>query len=193
MKVSNKQIANWIQMYLNTELADNVMRRSWVGQLIHRLQCDRKDESGKNVSVRWTNFIQDNLSSFDECADFESIHDKVAKYAVGFYGIGELTIYDTATCIAIPKGMHPDRVYKHAGTREGANALGVRGKTPGKEQFVSICKAFERLEPMQIEDFLCIFKACLKGDTKKCKETCERVLKNSAKFKRNNTCSCNCC
>lgn len=165
MKVKKLQIASWIELYLNSESAHKVMNRSWTGRLIHGLQCDRKDASGENVSVRWIKFIQDNLSSFDKCTDFESIIRNVESCADKFYGIGDLTIYDTATMIGCPINVYPEVVYLHAGTADGAKALGILGKTATKEQFVEVCDAFGKLEPIQIEDFLCIYKKQLAGET----------------------------
>lgn len=184
MKVSKEQITEWIEMYLNSDYAKNVLTRELSRMMIHRLQCDRKDESGVNVSVRWLEFINKNLSVFDKCKDFKSIYEQVEKFANDFYGIGELTIYDTATCIGCPKKLFPAVVYKHCGTAKGANALGIRGRKIPKNRLVTICDAFEKLEPIQIEDFLCIFSHCLMADEQGCKELHEKLKKKIDKKKK---------
>lgn len=169
MKVTCQQISGWIADYLNSRSSQNVLNRQLFDKLIHRLQCDRKDkETGENISQRWLKHIKENISAFDDCHDFQSIMGKVKKYAKDFYGIGELTIYDTATCIGCPKGIFPNEVHLHAGTQIGAKAIGITGKTATKAEFVKICKAFDQLTPIQIEDFLCIYKFCLQGDFDKC-------------------------
>ena len=38
--------------------------------------------------------------------------------------IGELAVYDTALRIGARFGLEPEKVYVHAGTRDGAHALG---------------------------------------------------------------------
>lgn len=172
MKVTEKQIAKWIESYLNSKYANMVLTRNLDRMLIHKLQCDRRDEFGVKVSVRWKEFIKENISVFEDYNDFESIHDKVAEFAKQFFGIGDLTIYDTATCIGCPKGIFPKVVYMHLGTQEGANALGVTGSIAEKKQFVAKCKDFERLEPIQIEDFLCIYKNQLHGKTTELPKGC---------------------
>lgn len=169
MKVTCQQISGWIAGYLNSCPSQNVLNRQLSDKLIHRLQCDRKDkETGENISQRWLKHIKENISAFDNCHDFQSILGKVKKYAKDFYGIGELTIYDTATCIGCPKEIYPNEVHLHAGTQIGAKAIGITGRTATKAEFVKICKAFDQLTPLQIEDFLCIYKFCLQGDFDKC-------------------------
>jgi hypothetical protein len=51
--------------------------------------------------------------------------------------------------------LEPDRIYLHAGTREGARALGLGGTALSKSE---LPKAFHRLSPGEIEDCLCIYK-----------------------------------
>ena len=71
-------------------------------------------------------------------------------------GIGELAVYDIACRIGAFLGFRPDRVYLHAGTREGARALGLRGASVRK---IDLPGAFGCLSPAEIEDCLCIYKA----------------------------------
>ena len=52
--------------------------------------------------------------------------------------------------------LSPDHVYLHAGTRKGAQALGLQGATVHKND---LPPEFRRLSPAEIEDCLCIYKA----------------------------------
>ena len=79
-------------------------------------------------------------------------------------GIGALTIYDTATMLAFPKGKFPNKVYLHAGTARGARALGVTETIVDKQVFVELCPDFQKLSAAQIEDFLCVYAAYLLQD-----------------------------
>jgi hypothetical protein len=81
----------------------------------------------------------------------------VAETIGGIPGIGDLTVYDTAIRIAAHRGLSPRRVYLHAGTRDGARALGV----PRDRAWV-MPRELRRLRPMEIEDCLCIYKAELR-------------------------------
>ena len=177
MKASIVNISKWIKEYLASGQANNVLNRKLSDKLIHRLQCDRKDENGVNISKKWLEHINKNLSKFDNLTDFESILDCVKELAVGFYGIGELTIYDTATCIGCPKNIYPNVVYIHAGTKKGAKALDIIGsKTVEKDVFVGICADFNKLEPAHIEDFLCIYAPNLNGEIEECnKKSCNET------------------
>jgi hypothetical protein len=72
-------------------------------------------------------------------------------------GIGELTQYDVARRIGAHFGLEPEYVYLHAGTRDGARALGLPHRRPYLEVW-ELPRALRRLRPWQIEDFLCIHK-----------------------------------
>jgi hypothetical protein len=76
-------------------------------------------------------------------------------------GIGELYIYDTALRIGAKLNLLPSRIYLHAGARVGARALGFAGRLKYIE-LRDLPKEFQKLEPHEIEDVLCIFKDKLK-------------------------------
>lgn len=74
-------------------------------------------------------------------------------------GIGELTNYDVALRIGMYKGMLPQKIYLHAGTREGAK--NILKKKRLSRQFITkdeLPEPLQNLECWQIEDFLCHFK-----------------------------------
>lgn len=77
-------------------------------------------------------------------------------------GVGALTVYDVATRIGDYLGLEPTEVFLHAGTREGAKALGVTGD--GRTaQVADFPTAFQKLTPSQVEDCLCIYKGAIKA------------------------------
>jgi hypothetical protein len=90
--------------------------------------------------------------------DFEKLHSAVERLIGPISGIGELCVYDIAHRIAAFCGFEPKLVYLHRGTREGARALGFKGKTLDPALLPA---AFSRLTPAEIEDCLCIYKAAL--------------------------------
>ena len=90
------------------------------------------------------------------CRSFDDLHRTVHDRIGGIHRIGELAVYDIACRIGAFLGLSPDRVYLHAGTREGARALGLRGATVHKNR---LPPEFRRLSPAEIEDCLCIYKA----------------------------------
>ena len=74
-------------------------------------------------------------------------------------GIGPLAEYDIAFRYGRQTDIYPDKVYLHAGTREGAKKLGIvkRGaKYLTKEELPDYLKT---IEPWMAEDFLCVKKA----------------------------------
>ena len=90
------------------------------------------------------------------CQSFDDLHRAVGDRIGDMRGIGELAVYDIACRIGASLGLRPDRVYLHAGTREGARALGLRGASVRK---ADLPEAFGSLSPAEIEDCLCIYKA----------------------------------
>jgi hypothetical protein len=72
-----------------------------------------------------------------------------------------LTVYDTTLRIGAHLGILPDRVYLHAGVKEGAKALGLRGSR-GVLMRSELPKEFQKLKPWEIEHCLCIYKKQLK-------------------------------
>lgn len=99
---------------------------------------------------------------FRRCARFEELHALLDEAIGPVPGIGRLMVYDTAVRIGAKLGLEPNVVYLHAGTREGARALGLgagrdyldRGQLPHE---------FRHLSPREIEDCLCIYKDRLRA------------------------------
>ena len=92
----------------------------------------------------------------DKCKNFDEIWEVVNN--IGVWGFGELCIYDTTQRIGFYLKKYPEKVYLHAGTREGANMLGLKGANKEYLEMSEIPKVFHRLEPAEIENFLCMKK-----------------------------------
>jgi len=95
------------------------------------------------------------------CEDFAQLIAVVESVAATIWKNARLTVYDTAHRIGIFRHIAPDFVYIHAGTREGAVALGFSPRVP----FVvpaDFPKEFRRLKPHELEDCLCSYKEDLK-------------------------------
>lgn len=76
-------------------------------------------------------------------------------------GFGELAIYDTTMRIASFLKLEPDKVYLHAGTREGMKKLEERGLVPpgsSKRKAVPVehlPEPLKKLRPAETEHLLC--------------------------------------
>ncbi len=97
------------------------------------------------------------------CSGFDELHESIRrelKVRNRVFGAGELYIYDTAFRIGISRGLYPEKVYLHAGTRDGATALGIYN---GKDvlEMSELPEELKRLKPYQVEDFLCLKKEVL--------------------------------
>lgn len=99
------------------------------------------------------------------CCSFQELIEKVRDTIGPVRGIGPLAVYDTALRIGAHLNVEPEVVHLHAGTRDGARAIGLDvardaispSELPGP---------FTRLRPREIEDALCIYKAELLSITK---------------------------
>ena len=104
----------------------------------------------------WADALLERRDDIQASKTFRAMMDILSDVGGELHGIGRLTVYDTATRIGAFLKLEPDRVYLHAGTREGARAFGLHQR----ESFAStdLPNAFRRLSPGEIEDCLCICK-----------------------------------
>ena len=86
---------------------------------------------------------------------FDQLHEAVRAAINCIHGVGDLAVYDIANRIGCYLRVQPDRVYLHAGAREGARALGFSSGSIEKSELSS---EFERLSCAEIEDCLCVHK-----------------------------------
>jgi hypothetical protein len=98
-------------------------------------------------------------------ADFTALHEVIEAAIANISGIGELAVYDIAHRIGAYRGLHAKEIYLHAGTREGAKALGLptnRKTLP----MSSLPAGLRSLSAEEAEDLLCIYRktlACIQG------------------------------
>jgi hypothetical protein len=90
-----------------------------------------------------------------QAQDFAELHGLIEREIGDIPRIGCLAVYDIALRIGAFLGIAPALVYLHRGTREGARALGFRGKTVHPDE---LPVEFRDLTAAEIEDCLCIYK-----------------------------------
>lgn len=103
-----------------------------------------------------------NSKTIAQSKSFDDLFSLVETKVGGITGIGELYIYDTSLRIGAKLGLLPTKVYLHAGTRKGAQALGFKGRVRTVE-VSELPSELRQLEPYEIEDVLCIFAGDLKA------------------------------
>lgn len=111
-----------------------------------------------NVLASAAAALQAALREIGQCKDFDQLMGLIQPKLRHIHPLGELTIYDVAHRIGVYLGLHPERVYLHRGTRDGAKALGFDGKQTSIDMR-SLPREFFRLRPDEIEDCLCIYKS----------------------------------
>ena len=90
-----------------------------------------------------------------ECHSFAALHEVVRAEIGTIHGVGRLTVYDVATRIGAYLRLEPEVVYLHAGTSEGAKALGLNGGETLAP--TALPPAFQILRPREMEDCLCVY------------------------------------
>jgi hypothetical protein len=101
-----------------------------------------------------------NLPALRAASSFDELFDLVNALISPIPKIGELAVYDTALRIAARFGLEPEKVYVHAGTRDGARALGFDRRRSVIEMD-ELPKPMRRLSGRETEDLLCRYKSQL--------------------------------
>jgi hypothetical protein len=116
-----------------------------------------------------------NLPRIRAAQSFDQLFDLIAALISPIRNIGELTLYDTALRIGARFDVQPERVYLHAGTREGAAALGFDRRRATIEMR-ELPRPIRRLSAREAEDFLCAYKpeiaAAMAGGTAPASKRC---------------------
>jgi hypothetical protein len=109
----------------------------------------------------WADLLLSHMNDIAACKDFEELRCFIESLCFQQFMIGELCVYDTALRISFFIGIEPDVVYVSAGSWKGANYMGLR--QPGNRfNITDFTEEFSILTPAEIENFLCIYKDCLK-------------------------------
>lgn len=96
-------------------------------------------------------------SDIAQCEDFDGLFRVVDEEASRYNGIGDLAVYDIAMRIGVALGLSPDRVYLHAGAKQGARNLGIPSRSRSVPM-MDLPEPLRRLSPDDVENFLCIYK-----------------------------------
>jgi hypothetical protein len=126
------------------------------------IRCDgRRHNHQRRLNATVLKRAADRLESASArlgvCKNFDALMRVVENELRGVRGVGELTRYDIALRIGAKRCLEPQRVYLHAGTRQGAKAIGLNATRDAIET-KDLQLEFRRLKPHEIEDCLCIYK-----------------------------------
>jgi hypothetical protein len=99
-------------------------------------------------------------ASLTAARNFCELHNVIERVSEHVPRFGKLAVYDVAWRLGVYLKKKPDLVYLHAGTKEGALALGLGGN---KAELNAFPAALQIMPPAQLEDFLCICRAALRG------------------------------
>ncbi|ELB2831610.1 hypothetical protein QNE33_004749 [Vibrio alginolyticus] len=104
-----------------------------------------------------------NVTVISQTESFDDIYEIVKKEKIS--GFGTLAIYDTSVRIGSYLNISPNHVYLHAGAQQGMSnledkALVASGASEkAKVPVAELPEALKKLHPIQIENFLCLYKS----------------------------------
>ncbi len=101
--------------------------------------------------------LQAKRAKLQQCDSFDAVFRIVASVGDKVHGIGPVAVYDISTRIGAYLGLEPQRVYLHAGTADGAKALGLAHRAESLS-VEDLPRAFRKLLPRELEDCLCMYK-----------------------------------
>ena len=119
----------------------------------------------KDVLAGARSILLSNQRAIESVKDFDELISLVTLLLKPLYGTGDLYVYDTSLRMGAKLGLLPEKIYLHAGTRDGAEALGISSE----EDVIDpnrLPEEFQELEPYEIEDVLCIYKDILKKENR---------------------------
>jgi hypothetical protein len=98
-----------------------------------------------------------NIENILSANSFEELFDEIGKVSNSISNVGELWRYDTTLKIGFCFNIYPNFVYLQSGAKIGAENLFKR-KVNRKELASSFPIEFRKMQPYEIENFLCIYK-----------------------------------
>ena len=113
-----------------------------------RLNNDVLKQVGESLKSRWNDLVR--------CEHFDQILSVVE--ANRLKGFGELAIYDTALRVGHLLNHLPERVYLHAGVRDGARTFRIEHAASQWIEVGELPSFLQGIEPFIVEEFLCIYK-----------------------------------
>jgi hypothetical protein len=127
-----------------------------------------RNEDGKKYSHQWripkrvlleaADRLSAAVSELRASRDFDELIQVVYERAGSVDGIGDLAVYDVALRIGARLGRLPERVYLHAGTREGARTLGLNVRGRASIEMDELPRELRALKAWEVEDVLCIYR-----------------------------------
>lgn len=103
-----------------------------------------------------------NEASIKTATTFEEVLTIITKAVTDIHRIGNLYMYDAALRIGAYLHLQPERVYLHAGTKTGAQALRIPLNRAFLEPHELPVELRDR-PPAEVEDILCIYKDQLRS------------------------------
>lgn len=141
------------RFYSEQPTIEEVIRAAATGATREGTMHDHQRRIGYRALNEFAALLLECKAAIAQARTFDALHAVIAGAAPR--GVGALAVYDTAERIGIWRGIQPRRVYLHAGTMQGARALGIRGVK--EVEVKDLPKAFRRLDPGEVESCLCIY------------------------------------
>lgn len=111
--------------YANCESLEKAIEKSSLAEKANGKMHSHQCRLGKETTKKIYEPLMHVKHQLMKCSNFDELYDCIRNEILEIDGIGELMVYDTAFRLGAYLRVHPNKVYLHSGTREGANALGL--------------------------------------------------------------------
>jgi hypothetical protein len=151
----------YLDYFRNLKLMHDAIRFAYLGKegTIHRHQY----RVGEVKLEQARSALQTCADRIEGCSSFDELLRLVEECTSGIDRFGVLAVYDTSLRLGAYRGLWPEVVYLHAGTKKGCRALAVR-TTNGMVEMKMLPQPLQVLEPFHAENFLCVFKDRFTGE-----------------------------
>jgi hypothetical protein len=105
------------------------------------------------------NLLLKKQTELKRCQSFDELYQKIKTLLKNISKLGPMYVYDVALRLGSSLGLPPEKVYLQRGAMQGAKILlgqVAKGKSVLEKNDFPV--ELQCLEPVEIEDFLCIFK-----------------------------------
>lgn len=152
---------DWIEFVCQAESFPEAVRRAVYSRNAEGKMYPHQTRIPLAVMDEYIGSILSRMNKIRTAPDFESLYSALSRARVK--GIGPVTEYDVAYRLSMYLDVPPDKVYIHAGVKEGAQELGLDVSGKRALDHKELPEALQRLPAYEVEDFLCTYREIL-GD-----------------------------
>lgn len=150
----------WLDYCVEQDTFASVVEAAVLAENRDRKMHPHQYRIGRQRLRVWADSLKPHTAELKRLTDFDGLLSHLMQHRIP--GISHVTVYDTAHRIGVASrnpALLPQKVYLHAGTRQGAEEL-LGAQASGRDFVLleELPKPLHQLDPSDAEDLLCIYK-----------------------------------